>query len=328
MKVQIPDEPEEQPVQLWLKYRPDTLQHMVGLDNLKRDASGWFVAGTLRISGIVMYGPSGTGKSSGARALARDALGDRFTENYHEFNGSDDRGIQFVRERLKPLAEQKAVGSKFKIIFVDEADGFTRDTQDALRSIIEKTGTHTMWILACNSIGKIRPALRSRLPAYSFPALTVDEADAFLSVVIHEEGFPSEWIASVPNLIRKHRGDLRACLKTLQLCDPTDDLALDEVMHDDLMAIDDLYSAVLKNQWNDTMGLAAKVERLGVSREEMIDAFHRAITDAYENHESDATHTLTHLCVLGLWAARSPDWTAGNLLFLHALIGDYRKRGM
>ena len=34
----------EEPIQLWLKYRPDTLQHMVGLDSLKKDASGWFVA--------------------------------------------------------------------------------------------------------------------------------------------------------------------------------------------------------------------------------------------------------------------------------------------
>jgi len=317
----------EEPVQLWLKYRPDTLQHMVGLDNLKKDASGWFVAGTLRCGGIIAYGPSGTGKSSGSRALAKDALGDRFAENYHEINGSDDRGIQFIRERLKPLAEQKAIGSKFKIIFVDEADGLTRDAQDALRAIIEKTGNHTMWILACNHIGKITPALRSRLPAYSFPALTVDEADSFLSVVIHEEGLPSKWLDSVPALILKHRGDLRACLKTLQLCNPDDELGLEQLMHDDLMAIDDLYAAILHNDWNDALKLAHAVDRLGVSREEVIDAFHRGILDAYDGNQSDAKTTLNHLCVLGQWAARSPGWTAGNFLFLHAIIGDYQKRG-
>tara|TARA_R110002110_G_scaffold61609_11_gene172675 strand:- start:760 stop:1662 length:903 start_codon:yes stop_codon:yes gene_type:complete len=300
---------------------------MVGLNNLKNDATSWAVAGNLRCGGVIFYGPSGTGKSSGARAIAKDMLGTRFDANYHEFNGSDDRGIAFVRERLKPLAEQKATASNYKVILLDEADGLTRDSQDALRQIIERTSTHTMWILACNHIGKISPALRSRLPAYNFPALTVDEADSFLSVVIHEEGFPTKWLDSVPHLILKHRGDLRACLKTLQVCNPEDEFGLEQLMHDDLMAIDDLYGAINNKDWADTLRLVELVDKLGVSREEIIDALHRGILDAYKDEHSDALHTLSHLCVLGQWAARSAGWTAGNFLFLHSIVGDFQKRG-
>ena len=148
--------------QLWIKHRPDTLNHMVGLDSLKKDVPGWisyennkFV---LRCGGVIFNGKPGTGKTSASRAIAMDALGASFEANYHVFNASDDRGIQFIRERLKGLAQQKATNSQFKIINLDEADGLTRDAQDALRQIIEETCTHTLWILTCNRISKIIPA--------------------------------------------------------------------------------------------------------------------------------------------------------------------------
>lgn len=313
--------------QLWLKHRPDTLANMVGLDGLKADATSWAPCGVLRCGGVIFAGPPGTGKSSAARAIGKDLLGDTFSTNYHEFNASDDRSIAFVRDRLKPLAQQRAVGAGFKVINLDEADGLTRDAQDTMRQVIELTSPHVLWILTCNKVGRIIPALRSRLPTYTFKGLQGDDAEGFLCRVIDDEGFPQEWKESALPLITKHRGDLRACLKTLQICDPTNADSLSSTIRADSLMAESLYPTMVEGDWEDALKLAESIVTEGVSRDEVVEATHQAILEAYDGEEITQQDALKHLLILGQWAARSPDWTSGDILFLHSMIGDYYNRG-
>ena len=316
--------------QLWLKYRPTTLDHMVGLDALKADAKHWSVYENnhfvLKCGGVLFHGPPGTGKTASAHAIARDLLGNHFATNYHVFNASDERGIQFVRDRLKGLAEQKAVGIGFKIIVLDEADGLTRDAQDSMRQIIELTSTHTLWILTCNRISKVIPALRSRLPSYVFAPLEGNEAEDFLARVVEGEAFPQKWLSSIPNLIHHYKGDLRSCLKTMQICDPDDPDSLATRITSNYDACGPLYEAILNKSGADMISCCADIIKQGIGRDEVIESLHHAIFNSYDN---TTTHfeALNHVLILGQWAARSPDWCADDLLFLHAMLGDFNKRG-
>ncbi len=317
--------------QLWKTHRPDTLIHMVGLDQLKADVPNWVVYENnkyiLKCGGVIFNGPPGTGKTSASRAIAKDHLGSAFEANYHEFNASDDRGIQFIRDRLKGLAQQKATNSPFKIINLDEADGLTRDAQDALRQIIEQTSTHTLWILTCNRIAKIIPALRSRLPSYSFNPLETEEADGFLQGVIEAEGFPNEWNAHIPALVDSKKGDLRACLKTMQICDPNDPDSLLSHLSDSHDSIDDLYATIEAEDWDGAMADIEIIVSEGLSRDDVISTLHGNLLTQYKENNVGIAPTLKRLLILGQWAAKSPDWTSGDLLFLHAMIGDYFTRG-
>ena len=317
--------------QLWLKHRPDTLHHMVGLDNIKSDAPNWVTYENnrfvLKCGGVIFNGPPGTGKTSASRAIAKDHLGSNFDANYHEFNASDERGIQFIRDRLKGLAQQKATNSPFKIINLDEADGLTRDAQDALRQIIEQTSTHTLWILTCNRISKIIPALRSRLPSYSFKPIESDDAQGFLEGVIEVEGFPTEWVQHIPALIEKCKGDLRACLKTMQICDPKDPDGLLSHLADSHDAIDQLYEAIDAEDFADAMECAEAITAEGLSRDDVISTLHGNLLTQYKENNLSLGVVLKRTLILGQWAAKSPDWTSGDLLFLHAMIGDYYTRG-
>ena len=317
--------------QLWKTHRPDTLNHMVGLEQLKADVPNWVKYENneyvLKCGGVIFNGKPGTGKTSAARAIAKDQLGHAFEANYHEFNASDDRGIQFIRDRLKGLAQQKATNSPFKIIGLDEADGLTRDAQDALRQIIEQTSTHTLWILTCNRIAKIIPALRSRLPSYSFNPLDIEEADGFLQGVIELESFPSEWKDHLSALVESKKGDLRACLKTMQICDPNDPDSLLGHLSDSHDSIDELYASLEAQEWDNVMKCIDTIVSEGLSRDEVISTLHGNLLTQYREGNVGVAPTLRRILIIGQWAAKSPDWTSGDILFLHAMIGDYYTRG-
>ena len=86
--------------QLWLKYRPDSLAQMVGLDGLKEDASGWIVyeqnEHRLRCGGVIFTGGPGTGKTSAARARSVAECAGVCTAYAISYHPSSKRG-SFIR---------------------------------------------------------------------------------------------------------------------------------------------------------------------------------------------------------------------------------------
>ncbi len=55
-----------------------------------------------------------------------------------------------------------------KIVFIDESDFLSKNSQAALRGIIESTSEYCRYIFAANAIHKIDPAISSRLKDICF----------------------------------------------------------------------------------------------------------------------------------------------------------------
>ena len=120
---------------------------------------------------LLFVGPPGLGKTTLAHAI-----GGRYDAEVYEFNASDERGIDMVRTRIKELSTQRSWGLG-RLIILDEADGLTRQAQDALRRIIE-TG-NAWFILTANEESSIIPALRSRCMSIKFRPYNIEEIQAF-----------------------------------------------------------------------------------------------------------------------------------------------------
>ena len=141
------------------KARPSRIDDIAGNPDLKSDILSWQQNGAP--AALLFVGPPGTGKTTTARVIANMMLGDEMHVNYEETNGSDDRGISFIREDLKTFLRVKPVGVDRKVILIDEADGLTTQAQDAMRQLIENYSHNALIIMTANEMEKIRPAIRS-----------------------------------------------------------------------------------------------------------------------------------------------------------------------
>lgn len=120
---------------------------------------------TRTVPNLLLHGPSGTGKTTVAKALCAE-LG----INPSIVNASEDRGIDLVRERLRPYAAPSGLYGR-KFVILDEADYLPELTQAALRAFTDEVSAGCGFILTANSVDKIIPALLSRCAekCFGFP---------------------------------------------------------------------------------------------------------------------------------------------------------------
>lgn len=107
---------------------------------------------------FLFYGPAGTGKTSTAYLIARDLTGS--ADEVMEFNASDDRGIDMVRDRIIPKVDQRTLTGKPRVVLLDEMESMTTEAQQALRQPMEQS--KSVFVLTCNDPSNVIGALKSR----------------------------------------------------------------------------------------------------------------------------------------------------------------------
>ena len=194
------------------KYRPKSVTDMVGCHDFVADATSWD-----NIPPAILYvGPSGTGKTTAAYALARDYMGEYFDPmNFIVSNASDERGIDYVRELIH-VAKQGGVGVARKIVLLDEADNLTGPAQKALRQVMETTSDQTIFILTANDIFGLHAAIQDRCLIYHFKPHTDEDASTLFGLIHESEGLPDEWREHYGSLNRLCGGSLRSAIDMLQ----------------------------------------------------------------------------------------------------------------
>ena len=207
----------------WIeKYRPRKLDEMrqdKNIIDLFRNSIN-----TGNMTHFLFYGSQGTGKTSCALALGREIFKEHFSTRVIEFNASDDRGINAVREKITNEAKKYVTeiisedGTRippYKIIILDEADSMTDEAQDALRVIIEQYSTVTRFCFICNYISKITDAIKSRCSPVYFKKLSNECMISKLNEIAAKESMElSEKILST--IIDVSNGDMRKAIMLLQ----------------------------------------------------------------------------------------------------------------
>lgn len=201
---------------LWVeKYRPSKIDDVVLPKKTK--AAFRAIVDTGDIPNMLLSGTQGTGKTTVARALC-DELG----ADYIFINGSDERNIDTLRNKIRQFASTVSLSGGPKVVIIDEADYLNaQSTQPAMRAFIEEFHTNCRFILTCNNKSRIIEPLRSRLVTYDF-VISKSDLPGLAStlfkraiMILETEGVKYNKEA-VATLISKTAPDWRQCLNILQ----------------------------------------------------------------------------------------------------------------
>jgi replication factor C small subunit len=195
------------------KYRPKTLNQVAGQDHVISYLKEFIKKKD--IPHMLFCGSAGTGKTTTAIAIARELYGDGWKEYFLEINGSDETGVDTIRTKVKSFAQVGIVGETFKILFIDEADMLSPNSQHALRRIIEMYSGRTRFIFSCNYPNKIIDPIKDRCVVFRFRGLKPLEMKLFLDNVVREEGIDITK-AALHTLCTLSNGSLRRALNTLE----------------------------------------------------------------------------------------------------------------
>jgi replication factor C small subunit len=193
---------------IWVeRYRPDTLENYIGNETLKEKFTHYIT--TQDIPHLLFYGTAGTGKTTAAKILIKNIDCDALM-----INASDERGIDVIREKIKNFASTSGF-SPLKIVFLDEADYLTPDAQAALRNMMEVFSQKTRFILTCNYVERIIPAIVSRCQTSAITPPSKKEVAVHLMNILTKENVTYEKQA-IATLVNAYYPDIRRIVGTAQ----------------------------------------------------------------------------------------------------------------
>lgn len=204
------------------KYRPKTIDNLVLPNELKTKLNNFI--DDKNIPNLIFTGPSGIGKTSTVRCIARQFYGKYYNKSVLELNASDDRGIKsiqsditsFCKIRLPFNKEDVDKYPKFKLIILDEADNMVDRSQPQINTIMEQYKNTIKFAFTCNSSSNIIEAIQSRCVILTYMRLDLNLVMSKLSEIADNENIKYDK-KSLVKIYELSSGDMRQSINILQI---------------------------------------------------------------------------------------------------------------
>lgn len=191
-------------VPLYRKYRPQTLDKLVGQEHVKKTLTSAIELGKIAHA-FLFTGPRGTGKTSTARILAK-SLNCKNGPTIHpcgecesckditnsvpidviEIDAASNRKVEDTQNILEKI-QYVPVHGKYKIYIIDEVHMLTNHAFNALLKTLEEPPENVIFILATTEVHKVLDTIKSRCQRFDFRRITTDDIVKHLRYISDEE---------------------------------------------------------------------------------------------------------------------------------------------
>ena len=197
------------------KYRPQTLEDII-LNVEARNLIEKYINEEI-IDNLFLCSRPGQGKTSLAKLLAYNI----FECDTLYVNASDENNVEVVRTKITGFARTRSSNGKFKIVILDEADGFANiQAQRILRALMEEVSENTRFIITANNKNRIHDAIRSRCKMIDITPPMDGVIRRVLHILAHENITMDKQVElpKLRALIERFYPDVRSIIKNLQSC--------------------------------------------------------------------------------------------------------------
>lgn len=264
----------------YLKYRPQTLDELIGQEAVKKSLLSGFQNNKLSHA-YLFVGPRGTGKTSTARILAKMvncegekapcnkcatclSITDGSNMDLIEIDAASNRGIEDIRS-LRDKIKLAPTSSKKKVYIIDEVHMLTTEAFNALLKTLEEPPLHALFILATTEGSKIPQTILSRVQRLDFKLAKPVELLEALSRIVKEEKIEIEEEA-LKVLVRKSAGSFRDGVKLLDQISSTGGKITTEQSED----LADLLASLVEKNAKESLLKTLKLMEQGTDAKELI----------------------------------------------------------